>query len=82
VACRAPQKGNRLVEERKRKATGKGRRPSKRQKGATGAAVAAEASASSHLIIKGEDDKDCSELVLMYNTIRSYVSAVKELCVR
>jgi hypothetical protein len=80
VACRAPRKGNRLVEERerKRKAAGKGR-PGKRQKGATGAAVAAKASASSHLIIKGEDDKGCSKLVLMYNTVRSYVSAVKEL---
>jgi hypothetical protein len=37
------------------------------------------AKANSHLIIKGEDDEDYSELVLMYNTVRSYVSAIKEL---
>ena len=33
----------------------------------------------SHLIIEGEDDDEQSDLVLIYNTIRGYVSAVKEL---
>jgi hypothetical protein len=80
VAYYTPRKGNRLVEERerKRKAARKGR-PGKRQKGAIGAAVATKASASSHLIIKGKDNKDYSKLVLMYNTIQSYVLAIKEL---
>ena len=33
----------------------------------------------SSLIIEGDDDDECSELVLMYNTVRGYVSAVNEL---
>jgi hypothetical protein len=78
VAARAPRQGPRLVEERKRKAAAAVKeRPSKRRKGAAGAAMAVEA--GSHLIIEGDDDEDCSELVLMYNTVRGYVSAVKEL---
>jgi hypothetical protein len=40
---------------------------------------AAADDASSHLIVEGEDDDEQSDLVLMYNTVRGYVSAVEEL---
>jgi Centromere DNA-binding protein complex CBF3 subunit, domain 2 len=33
----------------------------------------------SHLIVEGEDDDEQSDLVLMYNSVRGYVSAIKEL---
>ena len=74
VAARALQKGRRLVEERKRKATAKAT-ASKRLKGARGEAI----EAGSSFIIKGDDNDECSELVLMYNSVRGYVSAVNEL---
>jgi hypothetical protein len=48
----------------------------KRRKRAGGAAAD---DVSSHLIIEGEDDDEQSDLVLIYNTIQGYVSAVKEL---
>jgi hypothetical protein len=32
-----------------------------------------------NLTVEGEDDEFCSDLVLMYNTIRGYCSAVNEL---
>jgi hypothetical protein len=35
--------------------------------------------AGSSLAIEGDDDEECSNLVLMYNTVRGYVSAVNEL---
>jgi hypothetical protein len=38
-----------------------------------------ETSAIGVLIVEGDDDEDQSELVLMYNTVRGYVSAVNEL---
>lgn len=76
VAPRAPRKGARLVEEkRKRRATAPDR-PAKRRRGGSAVAVAAVAS---HLIEEGEDDEEQSDLVLMYNTVRGYVSAIKEL---
>lgn len=78
VASRAPRKGNRLREEkeRKRKAGLQGQnQPPKRRRGNDTLAV----DASNHLIVEGEDDDEQSELVLMYNTVRGYVSAIKEL---
>ena len=58
VAARAPRKGARLVDERKRKAIaaaqGQPVKPSKRRKGANGRAVNIE----SHLIVEGEDDDE------------------------
>jgi hypothetical protein len=74
VAARPPQKGPRLVEEKKRRATAQARAP-KRQKGAGGEVIGA----GSGLTIEGDDDDECSELVLKYNTVRGYVSAVNEL---
>lgn len=75
VATRAPRSGTRLVEERKRKA-GAQAQPPKRRKGASGAITV---DAYSHLIVEGEDDDEQSDLVLMYNSVRGYVSAIKEL---
>jgi hypothetical protein len=74
VAACPPQKGPRLVEEKKRRATAKAG-ALKRRKGAGGEAIGA----GSGLTIEGDDDDECSELVLMYNTVRGYVSAVNEL---
>ena len=74
---RPPRKGARLIDERKRKATAQGlsiKPPAKRRKGAGGGAASER-----HLIVEGEDDDEQSDLVLMYNTVRGYVSAVKEL---
>jgi len=50
-------------------------KPPKRRKGAAGLAIAEP----SHLVVEGEDDDEQSDLVLIYNTVRGYVSAVKEL---
>jgi len=74
VAARPPQKRARLVEERKRRLVAKGRAP-KHKKGTGGEVIEARSS----LIFEGDDDGECSELVLMYNTVRGYVSAVNEL---
>jgi hypothetical protein len=74
VTSRAPRTGARLVEERKRKTAAPGR-PAKQGKKASGLATTAE----SYLIEEREDDKEQSDLVLMYNTVRGYVSAIKEL---
>jgi hypothetical protein len=82
VASRPPRKGTRLADEKKRKAANKGSGlgpAPKRQKGKGGARGDAGSSGPSHLIVEGEDDDEQSDLVLMYNTVRGYVSAVKEL---
>ena len=80
VASRAPRKGRRLNAEKERKGKGKRRaesplqpsRPRKRQRGGP-------ASASALPVLEGEDDESCSDLVLMYNTVRGYCSAINEL---
>ena len=36
-------------------------------------------SPTDNVVVEGEDDKSCSDLVLMYNTVRGYCSAVNEL---
>ena len=81
VASRPPRRSTRLVGERERKRkAGVPGQPLKRRKGASGGAAAAAAlDAGSHLIIEGEDDDEQSDLVLMYNSVRGYVSAIKEL---
>ena len=35
--------------------------------------------AADGLAIEGEDDEACSDLVLIYNTVRGYCTAIKEL---
>jgi hypothetical protein len=80
VAARPPRKRARLVKEKKRRARAAATKAAtskapKRQKGAKGVAIEARSS----LAIKGDDNKECSELVLIYNTVQGYVSAVNEL---
>jgi hypothetical protein len=75
VASRVPRTGTRLVEERKRKAIALGR-PAKRRKRASSLAAT---TAESYLIEEKEDNKKQSDLVFIYNIIRGYVSAIKEL---
>ena len=89
---RAPHRGRRLDKEKERKRTAgvgagavavavvKEEHPYKRQKRATEVAIAtAVVQASNYLIIKGKDNKDYLELILIYNTIRSYILAINEL---
>ena len=85
VAARAPRKGRRLQEEKKRKAAAAlcdGRK--KRAKSAAkGAEVQErhgdEGGDGGNCVFEGDDDDDCSGLVLMYNSVRAYVSAINEL---
>ena len=80
VASRAPRKGRRLNAEKERNSKGKRRaesllqpsQPRKRQRGGP-------ASASALPVLEGQDDESCSDLVLMYNTVRGYCSAINEL---
>ena len=51
-------------------------RAPKCQKGVREEAIEA---GESSLIIEDDNDDECSELVLMYNTVQGYISAVKEL---
>jgi hypothetical protein len=73
VASRAPRKGCCLNTERERKKKAElllqQPLPLKRQRGY----------ASAIPILEGEDDKSCSNLLLMYNIVRGYCSAVNEI---
>jgi hypothetical protein len=73
VASRPPRKGRRLEAERerrwKRKAEQEPTRPKKRRK----RELAADP------IEERDDDEACSDLVLLYNTVRGYCSALNEL---
>jgi hypothetical protein len=74
VASRAPRKGRRLNAERQRKRKAESPSqpspPPKRRRGHAGAISILE---------EGDDDESCSDLVLMYNTVRGYCSAINEL---
>src|SRR5438045_6543403 len=67
VVNRAPQVGKRLKEEKKRRMV-------KRRK-----LDEPSAAGPQELPLEGEDDELQSDLVLMYNSMRSYVSAIMEL---
>jgi len=74
VANQAPKKGRRLNAEKqqhKRKAELPllPLLPPKQRKG----------HADALLILEGDDDESCSNLVLMYNTVRGYCSAINKL---
>jgi len=74
VANRTPKKGRRLnaeKQQRKRKAESPlpPLLPPKQRKRHTDALP----------ILEGDDDESCSDLVLMYNTVRGYCSAINEL---
>jgi hypothetical protein len=80
VAERAPRKGSRLAAERKRKlenepegSKGQGKR--RKQEAGTMAEGAEGALGAPN----SGDDEPKSELQLMYNSVRSYVSAIMEL---
>jgi hypothetical protein len=76
VASRPPHKGPRLTAEKKRRAgVSVVERAVKRQRGPRGVAAGLAAA----YIVEGDDDEDCSDLLLMYNTVRSYISAINEL---
>jgi hypothetical protein len=90
VASRALQRGCRLNAEKERKSKGKGKRraesplqlsqPRKRQRGGPASATASANTSTSALpVLEGEDDESCSDLVLMYNTVRGYCFAINEL---
>jgi hypothetical protein len=90
VASRVPRRGRRLNAEKERKSKGKGKRraesllqlsqPRKRQRGGLASATtSANTSTSALPVLEGEDDESCSDLVLMYNTVRGYCSAINEL---
>src|SRR3954464_9167691 len=74
VASRAPRRGRRLDAERQRKRKAESplqpSRPPKQRRGHADAIPILE---------EGDDDESCSDLVLMYNTVRGYCSAVNEL---
>ena len=77
VASRPPRRGSRLEAERQRKrqaALTLEPKLSKRRRG-----FASQLSSADNLAIEGEDDESCSDLVLMYNTVRGYCSAVNKL---
>ena len=73
VASRAPRKGRRLDAERQRKRKAElplqPSLPLKQRRGHSGAIP----------VLEGDDDESCSDLVLMYNTVRGYCSAINEL---
>jgi hypothetical protein len=78
VASRAPRRGRRLDAERQRQRKRKAELPlppslpPKQRRGHAGGAIPV-------LLEEGDDDESCSDLVLMYNTVRGYCSAVNEL---
>jgi hypothetical protein len=81
VAERAPRKGSRLAAERKRrleKEPESSKRLGKRRKQEAGTAVE-EAQAQGALGAPNSEDELESELQLMYNSVRGYVSAIMGL---
>ncbi|EED11538.1 hypothetical protein TSTA_008340 [Talaromyces stipitatus ATCC 10500] len=81
VASRPPRRGQSLKAERKRKRTAaaaellsEGPPPKrKREKNSVPSAAFEE------LLVESDNDETCSEPVPMYNTVRSYCSAINEL---
>ncbi|PMD19221.1 hypothetical protein NA56DRAFT_647295 [Hyaloscypha hepaticicola] len=63
VASRVSWRGHYLNAEKERKSKGKGKR---------------RADTSALPVLEGEDDESCSDLVLIYNTVRGYCSAINE----
>jgi hypothetical protein len=80
VASRAPRKGRRLDAERQRQRKRKAESPlpallpPKQRRGHVGPITLP--------VLEGDDDEACSDLVLMYNTVRGYCSAINELWAR
>jgi hypothetical protein len=88
VASRAPRKGQRLKAEqaRKRKGPAPGPRPAKRRRGALslglegrGSGTEDDSEGGSNGNSDGDDGGPASDLLLMYNSVRGYCSAINEL---
>jgi hypothetical protein len=81
VAERPPRKGKRLADERKRRLGDELESSKKRRKLETGAVGGAVGGAGALGVPAAPDDGDepKSELCLMYNSVRGYVSAIMEL---
>jgi hypothetical protein len=83
VAERAPRQGSRLAAERKRRLENEpdgSKRQGKRRRGQEAGTVAEEAQAQGAPGAPDSgDDEPGSELQLMYNSVRGYVSAIMEL---
>jgi hypothetical protein len=83
VASRPPRRGARLEAEKQRKrqaSSAQKSKSSKRRKGPTDNLPTDGMTAADGVIDDGnEDDESCSDLVLMYNTVRGYCSAINEL---
>jgi hypothetical protein len=85
VASRPPRRGPRLKAERQRKrqaAVALEPKLSKRRRGGLSArppfpTSEAATTADNSALEEGEDDEACSDLVLMYNTVRGYCTAIK-----
>ncbi|EED21258.1 conserved hypothetical protein [Talaromyces stipitatus ATCC 10500] len=80
VTSRPPRRRRRLKAERKRKRTAAAEilsegPPSKRKR----EKISVPSMAFEELPVESNDDKACSELVLIYNTVRSYYSAINKL---
>ena len=75
VASHLPRRGRRLDAEKKRKRKAESELqpslPPKQRRGDPDAAIP--------ILEEGEDDESCSDLVLIYNTVRGYCSAINEL---
>jgi hypothetical protein len=85
VATRPPRRGRRLVAEKKRKAASKAKGQEKRRKKRDSEWIRPGEGGEDRGGGEGDEgdeddgDDESSDLVLMYNTVRGYVSAVNEL---
>lgn len=82
VASRPPRKGQRLKAEqasRKRKREQSCSRPAKCRRGVQGIVPASGTGSGSSSGDEDEDEEAASSLMLMYNTVRGYCSAINEL---
>ena len=78
VATRPPRRGRRLIAEKRRTAELKGRRQKKRRKKRGAEWIAGDEEVEDESSGEAEDG-DSSDLFLIHNTVRGYVSAINEL---
>lgn len=78
VATRPPRRGRRLIAEKRRRAEVKAKRQKKRRKKRGAEWIAGDEEVEDENDGEAEDD-DSSDLFLMYNTVRRYVSAINAL---
>lgn len=78
VAIRPPRRGRRLIAEQRRRAEVKGRRQKKRRKKRGAEWIEGDEEVEDESGGEAEDD-DNSDLFLIHNTVRGYVSPINEL---